>query len=164
MNSINFTILEDFIHHYKIDESRINYLDRDQTKISLLKSAKMKNDTLIVTYIPYNLLLEKSGFQEIISTKDGLRLLVIDAMFTTQETLQKHKSQFIAIKKYTNQALEALQKDPKEFYDKVKPYMLDMSYDDFNTAIQGIIWINKNISPELNKRMQESAFNTRDIL
>jgi NitT/TauT family transport system substrate-binding protein len=164
MDSINFTLLEDFIKKNGFEGRDINYINQDQAHISTLKSTSMKRPTLIVTYSPYNSELQKKGFIEIASTKDGFDLLIVDAMFTTTEVLQRHKKQFIELKKIIDMAVAELQKDPKQYYDKIKPYMLNINYDEFIKSLDNIIWINDGISPELKERAEDNNFPLEDLI
>jgi NitT/TauT family transport system substrate-binding protein len=164
MDSINFTLLEDFIKKNSFEGRDIRYINQDQAHISTLKSASMDKHTLIVTYSPYNSDLQKKGFIEIASTKDGFDLLIVDAMFTTTEVLQKHKKQFAELKKVVDKAVVELQKNPKHYYEKIKPYMLNMNYDEFMESLDNIIWINDGISSELKGRIKENNFPIEDLI
>lgn len=164
MDSINYIMLEDFIHTYHIADERINYIDRDQVDISTLQNAKSDKQVLIVTYVPYDNVLKKNGFQEILSTKNGLDILVVDAIYTTKENLHKHKKQYVQVKRFINDAIIALEKDPKEFYTTIRPYMEGLSYDDFLASLHDIVWINRTIDKPLMKRMQAASFPTKDLL
>jgi len=164
MDSINNTMLKDFIKKYGLEDNKINYINRDQGYISTLKSEDLKNPTIIVTYTPYDSTLEKHGFKNIASTKDDLELLVIDALYTQEKTMLKHKNQFLALKKLVNKAIDKLKADPRGFYEKVKPYMLEVSYDDFYNSLGNIVWINGDVSGELKKQMKESRYPTGGLL
>lgn len=162
MDSINNTILKDFIKIHGIDESSINYINKDQSKIGTLKATT--KPTIIVTYTPYNITLQKNGFKEIASTKDGLDIFVVDAMFTSAKTFIKHKEQFIELKKIVDRSIEALQKNPQEFYDVIKPYMLNISYDEFEASLDDIIWINKEKTSDMKERMKQAGLQTRHLI
>jgi len=164
MDSINNTILQDFISSYHLKNKKINYINKDQTQIAILQAKNTQNPTIIVTYVPYNITLSKNGYQKIVSTKDGLELLVIDAMFTKTKTFHIHEQQFIALKKIIDKSIDELKKDKREFYETIKPYMLNMNYDEFKEAINDIIWINKEISPQLKKRIGDAKFPMRDLI
>lgn len=164
MDSINNTMLQDFISRYGIKQKDLNYINKDQSQIALLKAKETTKPTIIVTYIPYNHSLEKNGFSKIVSTKDGLDLFVIDAMFTKTEIFHKHETQFVELKKLVDTAIIALQKDPKEFFETIKPYMLGMNYNQFLSSLGDIIWINKELSEKLKQRMSDSHFPTRDLI
>lgn len=164
MDSINSTLLKDFIRKYHLEDKKINYKNRDQATISTLNQKEMNSPTIIVTYCPYDIDLAKHGFKRIASTKGSLDLLVVDALFTTEKTLFKHKEQFVALKKLVDDAVEALEKNPHEFYDKVKPYMLELSYEEFEHSLGDIIWINKKLSEDLKERMKESHFPTVGLI
>lgn len=164
MDSINFTLLEDFIKKNGLENIDIKYINQDQAHISTLKSTSMDKPTLIVTYSPYNSALQKKGFIEIASTKDGFDILIVDAMFTTTKVLQSHKKQFLELKKAVDMALAELQKNPKQYYEKIKPYMLNMNYDEFKRSLDNIIWINSGASPELKERIKDNNFPLKDLI
>lgn len=164
MDSINFVLLDDFIKKFKIDESRINYIDRVQNEISTLQNINPSNPVLIVTYIPYNIKLMKSGFQEILSTKDRLDLLVVDALFTHQDEFIQHKEQFIALKKLIDEAILTIETNPQDYYQTVKPYFEGMSYEDFIKELEDIQWLNKGVNEALKIRMKESNFKIEALL
>ena len=164
MDSINLTLLNDFIATYKIDEGRINYINRDQISISALKNDAPERLSVIVTYIPYDTPLKEKGFKEILSTKNGFDLLVVDALFTTKETLLLHKKQFRQLKDLTDKAILALHKDPKEFYTTIESYMNGLSYEEFSSGLNDIEWINTKISEELKERMHKASFPIKDLL
>lgn len=164
MDSINFTLLEDFIKKNGLEGRDIKYINQDQAHISTLKSTSMERSTLIVTYSPYNSELQKKGFIEIASTKDGFDLLIVDAMFTTTKVLQTHKKQFEELKKAIDMAVVELQKNPKQYYEKIKPYMLNMNYDEFKESLDNIIWINSGPSPGLKERIKDNNFPLKDLI
>ncbi|MDG6772712.1 ABC transporter substrate-binding protein [Thiomicrorhabdus sp. ZW0627] len=164
MDSINSTLLKDFIKLHGLYEKNINYINQDQANISTLEAKNTKRPSLIITYNPYNIDLEKQGFNEIASTKNGLDLLVVDALFTTEDVLHKHKDQFIQLKKLVSDAVDVLKQNPREFYETVKPYMLEVSYEEFLHSLNDIIWINQSIDPKLKERMREANFPTRGLI
>lgn len=162
MDSINSILFDDFIKKYHLENKNFNYINKDQAFISRLENDE--KPTIIVTYIPYNYSLEKNGFKELTSTKDNVDLVVIDAMFTTRKTFNQNKTEFIKLKELVDVAIINLQNNPKEFYDTIKPYLLDTTYEDFLSSLGDIIWINKNIPPKLIERLNNSDFPTRDII
>lgn len=164
MDSINLTVLNDFVRKFNIDESRINYIDRDQSEISALTNSQPNKQILIVTYMPYDTRLRKNGFKEVISTKDGLDLLVIDALFTHPEELIQHKAQFVALKKLIDDAITTLNSNPKEYFATIKPYFADLTYDEFMNELGDIEWINNSRDQALKARMTEASFGTKDLL
>lgn len=164
MDSINYTMLEDFLKRYKIDEKRINYINRDQAEIATLKKISPKHPAIVVTYIPYNSELEKQGFKQLLSTKESLDILVLDAMFTKVDTLIAHKKQFLALKSYVDKAVLALKKNPKEFFERIKPYLHYLSYEEFASGLNDIEWINKDLPSSLHERMAKTHFSTKDLL
>lgn len=164
MDSINITLLNDFLKKYKLEEKKINYINKDQAYISMLKHSDMKNMTLIITYSPYDNYLIKDGFKELASTKDGLDLLVVDAMFTTDKVFDEHQQQFTELKKLVDKSLLALKDNPKEYYEIIKAYLPETSYEEFQDSLEDIVWINKTLSPELEKRLNQANFPIRKII
>lgn len=164
MDSINSILLKDFLKKYDMQKKKINYINRDQASISTLDSKNITKRTIVVTYIPYDIELKKHGFKTVASTKDNLNLLVVDGLFTKEKVFENHNKQFRELKILVDKAVKALQDDPREFYDTVKPYMLEVSFEEFIHSLDGIVWINKNISPELKERMRESHYPTAGLI
>ena len=164
MDSINYTILKDFVSKYTLQDKTINYINEDQKYISTLKVKDMRRPTIIVTYTPYNPELEKHGLKRIASTKESLDLCVVDAMFATQETFKRHKEQFVELKKLVDRAIVDLVKNPDEFYETIKPYILDISKEEFKKSLHDIEWINKELSEDIKERMLIASFPIRNII
>ncbi len=164
IDSVNNTILKDFVKKYTLNEKKIKYINQDQLSITTLQSKNTQNAMLVITYVPYNLELQKNGFREVASTKSGLDLFVVDALFTTQEVFHKHQNQFLALKKLIDKAIGNLKNDPDEFYETIKPYMLELEKEEFKESLQDIIWINQELSKDLKNRLHEAAFPIRGLI
>lgn len=164
MDSINSTLLQDFLKFHKLRNKEIHYINQDQLHIASLQKDTLTKPTLIITYTPYNVQLRKNGFNELASTKDGLELFVADALFTNEKTLHLHKEKFVQLKKYIDQAIVALEEDPQEFYNTVQPYLLELNFNEFQNSLGDIIWINKELSDKLSSRLEEAGLPTRGLL
>lgn len=162
MDSINSILFEDFMNKHDLKNKNYNYINKDQAFISELKTSP--NPTIIVTYVPYNIKLEKNGFKNLASTKDNFDLLVIDAMFMKKELFFENKETFIELKKLVDKSIINLQKDPKEFYETVKNYLPNTDYEEFLKSLDDIIWINKDVSPKIIEKLSDNNFPTRDLL
>ncbi|MCB9096103.1 MAG: hypothetical protein H6630_00380 [Arcobacter sp.] len=162
MDSINSILFEVFIKKYNLENKQINYINKDQAYISELKN--INKPTVIVTYVPYNKILEKNGFKSLETTKNNYDLLVIDGMITTKETLNENKKTFLELKKLINKAIENLQNDPKEYYETIKDYLIDTNYEEFSESLNDIIWINKNIPEKIIENLSNNNFPTRDLI
>lgn len=162
MDSINSILFEVFIKKYNLENKQINYINKDQAYISKLKN--INKATIIVTYVPYNKILEKNGFKSLETTKNNYDLLVIDGMITTKETLNENKKTFLELKKLINKAIENLQNDPKEYYETIKDYLIDTNYEEFSESLNDIIWINKNIPEKIIENLSNKNFPTRDLI
>ncbi|KUJ73969.1 hypothetical protein AVO42_00685 [Thiomicrospira sp. XS5] len=163
INSINYPVFNDFIRQHQLENKHFNYINSDQLKLQS-DAINGTEPTLVVTYTPYNHELEDQGFQALASTADSLNLLVLDGLFTTEKRYQQHKGQLLSLKTLVNRAIQALHDDPQEYYDKVKPYLVNSSFEDFKTSLNTIEWLNGGISPALQKRLDEANFPTRDLL
>lgn len=162
MDSINSIIFKDFIKQYNLTDKNFNYINKDQAFISTLKNSKIP--TIIVTYVPYNTSLEKEGFKEITSTKNNENLIVVDAMFTSKELFRENEKRFIELKKIIDNSIEILKENPKDFFEIIKAYLPNTTFEDFEKSLNDIIWINKNIPEKLIEKLNNSNFPTKEIL
>ena len=162
IDSINAEVLKDFINHYNIDEHKIEFINKDQAQIEDLKALNNEN-MLIVTYVPYNLKLQKHGFKQMASTKDMKTIIVIDALCSNKSTLLNQKKRLQELKHVIDRSINELIADKRASYELVKNYLGDMSYGDYIDSFELIKWINKP-SPELLKHIEPMGYNKEQLL
>ncbi len=78
-------------------------------------------------------------------------------MFTTNDILIKYKDELKELKKIIDIAIDDLEKDEKAYYDLIKDYLYDTSFEEFQQSLSNIKWINKSIDQKyfrLSKRAQ----------
>ena len=85
-------------------------------------------------------------------------------MFTKNDILAKHKQELLELKNIIDLAIIELEKDPKKYYETIKDYLYDTSYDEFLGSLSNIKWLNKNPSKEILKNLKDHNFSTKEIL
>lgn len=164
IDSINSIIFDDFLKSNHLENRKINYMNDDQSNISRLKAVDMENPTIIVTYSPYNHILENNSFIELSSTRNNDNLLVIDAMYTKENFYYHNKETFTKLKSLVDKAIIHLQNNPYEFYETVKPYLINTNYEEFLASLNDIIWLNKELPEDVLNKLYNSNFRTKDII
>lgn len=165
INSVNYLVFKDFVKQHKLSKQQFNFINNDQIKtLAILKKATQQKPSLVASYTPYSQQLQAIGLQELASTKQGLDLLVVDALFTNKETFLKHQPQFTTLKRLVDQAITDLKADPREYYNKVSPYLENTSYEEFLSSLNGIEWLNRPLEPELVERLNQYQFPVRNLL
>lgn len=164
MDSVNYFLFKSFIAANRLEGRKYNYINKDQLKISALRNTPTTGPTIIVTYVPYNAKLALQGFHVLASTRQGLDLLVVDGLYTSKATLIKHRAQFVALKSLVDKAIRELEVNPKGYYEKIKTYLENPSYDDFMASLGDIVWLNKPLPDELVKRLNATAYPVRDLI
>lgn len=165
MHSVNQLVFKDFIQLNHLTNQKFNYINKDQLKVYTQLSASLpSHPTIVVSYSPYQQKLALLGLQELASTRDGITIFVIDALFTPKETFLEHETQFKQLKILIDNALVALEKDPFEYYQKVSVHLEDTSYQDFLASLEGIQWLNQSLTLEQKKRLHSIPFPTRNLL
>lgn len=154
IDSVNSELIKDFISYHHFNKHQLRYINKDQAIIARMKNISAETPVIIVTYVPYNIPLEKQGLKIIASTREKDVLTVIDALYATQGTNNQHREQFKYLKKQVDRATEVLKKNPEEFYQHVKYYIQDITYQEFITALHDIEWINDKSPVEIKKELQ----------
>lgn len=147
MDSINSILFEEFIKKYNLQNKQFNYINKDQAFISRLSN--LENPTIIITYVPYNISLEKHGFKELASTKNNPDLLIVDALFMQKDKFLQNRETFIELKKLIDKSITNLENDPKEFYQTINSYLPNTNYEEFMKSLDDIIWLNKDIPEKI---------------
>jgi NitT/TauT family transport system substrate-binding protein len=164
MDSINRVLLEDFLQQNDLINKSINYHNKDQAEISTLKNNAASPPIIIATYIPYNRILQKQGFKQLASTRGNSNLLVIDALYTSQQVFKQHKQQFIELKAMIDESIASIKTHPKDYYEQVKAFIDNPGYDEFLAELNDIAWINKSMDSASKEHLKKSGFPVRDLL
>ena len=162
LSSVNSLVFDDFITKHNIKNKNFNYINKDQSFIAQQK--EFKNPTIVISYNPYNITLEKNGLKTLETTKDNIEILIVDAMFTTNDILIKYKDELKELKKIIDIAIDDLEKDEKAYYDLIKDYLYDTSFEEFQQSLSNIKWINKNIDENILDSLKEHNFPTKELL
>ncbi|MCT7469869.1 hypothetical protein N5T90_03175 [Aliarcobacter cryaerophilus] len=162
LSSVNSLVFDDFITKHNIKNKNFNYVNKDQSFIAQQK--EFKNPTIVISYNPYTITLEKNGLKTLETTKDNIEILIVDAMFTTNDILIKYKDELKELKKIIDIAIDDLEKDEKVYYDLIKDYLYDTSFEEFQQSLSNIKWINKNIDQNILDSLKEHNFPTKELL
>lgn len=161
-DSVNTTILNAFIKKYNIPKSKLTYHNIDQQLSNTIKFSKTR-PIIIVTYTPYNIFLEKIGFKEILSTKTSDDIFVVDGLFTTQSALTHHREQFNDIVRYISLANKALDANPREYYNTIRPYLGDVTFEEFEESLTDIKILNETNSKDIVDRLSREGMDVREL-
>ena len=167
IHSVNQLVFKDFIKTHHLSHKKFNYINKNQLKIYSILQAEIPTNTptIIITYSPYAQKLSSLGLQELASTRNGLELLVIDALFTPKQTYLQNQSKFKQLKKLIDQAVIDLETNPHQYYETVKMHLEDISYHDFLNSLKGIEWLNTHPLPiELQQRLNQAQFPIQDLI
>jgi len=142
IDSINTELFKTFAKIYNIDQNRTVFHNQDQQRIQNVENDPQK-PIIIVTYSPYDITLKKKGFRSIASTKDIDTIVVIDALCARDDIIWSYQPRLEALKKAIDSAVTTIQTNPHAAYGKIKKYLGNISYDEFEKSLSMIKWINK---------------------
>ncbi len=162
-DSVSRELFEAFARAYHLEDKRLHVVNRDPDSISHLPMHT--NPTLIVTYEPYDDTLYRTGYHKISSSADGnLSFIIIDALYSDLENLQKFHREFAALNRLVAKALEVLKNDPKSFYRVVRPYLHGESYYAFRASLRGIAWIYDRRDRPLLEQLRKQRIPTENLM
>jgi len=162
------TVSEEMWHYFTIENNlstqRYTLYDRNQNEIEQLSASPLSPPAVIVTYNPHDSVLKKQGFMEIASSKNE-SYIIVDAIYVSSRTAAKHSDQMHALKDIVGRAVRAYHHDPKKFYETVKPYLDNLSYQEFIQMVHNIQWMeDKALTPGMLKQLEKSEFPTKELL
>lgn len=160
--------LNEEMWHYLMEfegfaKERFRIAPKSQEEMSRLKTSASEPPVMAITFNPYDLPMMKNGFLQIASTKDS-RYLIVDGIHAKRSFIQAHKAQIIQLKAMMEKAVQAYHKDPKQFYQKVKPYLNNPEYEEFQAMVQNIEWIFPYPSHEMLIQLRHIGYSTEDLV
>ena len=164
-NSVNSLIFKHFIKNHPLTNKSFHFINKNQLKIvTHIKQQTINKPTIVVTYVPYNYELLNKGFKVLESTRANSSIMVLDALFVDKNILNQRHKDFIALKTIINRAIKNLKENPKEYYEVVKSYLENPTYNDFNQGLETIEWLNGDLSDNMIQKMNEINFQTRNLI
>jgi len=136
--SVNEVLLKLFAQKYGLDPSRFRKIHRDQYSISRLPL--QTEPTIIVSYEPYLEDIRQNGY-DLLATSAQKGLYIIDMLLLRQNAAERHAEQLKTLQILISRAVAELRRDPKGYYERVKPYLDRQSYEGFQVSLEGIIWL-----------------------
>lgn len=161
-DTVNEEMANYWITDHNISKKRLRIHSRVQDEIVKMKSDP-KIQMVLVTYNPHNFVLEKQGFHEIESTKND-NYLVIDAVYVSASFYGKNKETLNKLSQTVKRAMRVYDTDPQEFYEKVKPYFGNPTYQEFVAMKRNVQWFQTPPPPKLTQRMNAIGFPTKDLI
>jgi NitT/TauT family transport system substrate-binding protein len=161
--SVNEEMANYWVKDHNISKDRLRIHSRAQDEIKTMKSSNADAPTVVVTYNPHNLILEKNGFHEIASTKND-NYLVIDAVYAPFHLYQNNQETFHQLSDVIKRAMRAYEANPREFYEKVKPYYGNPTYEDFMLMKKNVQWFETKPPPQLIQRLKSIDFPVKDLI
>ena len=161
VDSINMDVLDEYLKKNKISKKNIIFHNSDQSSLQSLKYTN--KPTLIVTYTPYDYTFKKEGYFEVASTKNIESIVVIDALFTTKNVLEKNRDRIEKLKKIIDKSIKELGSDKKNSYKIIAAYLDNISYKEYVKSFITIKWIN-NPTKKMINIVKKLGYETDDII
>jgi NitT/TauT family transport system substrate-binding protein len=159
--SVNEDIFNTFIQTYHLEKKKFKFHHDPQSVVASL-NLKKGQIVIVVSYEPYSSILESRGIKEVASSHN-LDILIIDALFSSVEKATKARHRFIELKKAFWEAQALLKRDPKPFYQVIRNYLENQSYEDFLKSLEGIQWL-KEPDEKIRQRLKQQGIDTAYLL
>lgn len=162
LSSVNMDIFKAFVAQYGFDEKKFELKNSDQGNMAAIKANA--NPMLLISYEPYASSIQNNGFKKISSTKELTDIQVIDAIFLDERIVKNNEEEVKRLKEVFGKATQRLKQNPKEFYETVKGYLENQTYEQFIASLDGIEWLNEKDSPKAVEFMQKQKIPTDKLI
>ncbi len=162
LSSVNMDIFKAFVAQYGFDEKKFELKNSDQGNMAAIKANA--NPMLLISYEPYVSSIQNNGFKKISSTKELANIQVIDAIFLDERVVKNNEEEVKRLKEVFGKATQRLKQNPKEFYETVKGYLENQTYEQFIASLDGIEWLNEKDNPKAVEFMQKQKIPTDKLI
>lgn len=162
LGSLHEDFFDSFVRENRLESLNFKKINASQKSISSLQFDKKPK--IALSYHPYLSNLFANGFRTIASTKNLQNFLVVDALFVQDNLLELKRDEFIKLKKIFDLALHKLQEDPQEYYQTIKGYLENQSYDEFMQTLQDVEWLNEKKSHKSIEQLNHQKIATDGLI
>lgn len=162
-DTISVEMLEYFVEHEKVPKSKMAVAFRSQDEMARMRSTDKTPPTIIVTYNPHDLMLRKQGFATVAGSKDD-SYLVVDGVYVSGRLYRENPEPIRQLGAIFRRAVQAYRDDPRGFYQTVRPYLGNPSYDEFVQMRQNVQWFEGELSVPMRRGLERIGFPTRELI
>lgn len=163
-DTVSEEMLNYFMQEKNLSTQRYTLHGRNQNEIKSIFASGLTQPVIVVTYNPHDSALRKQGFFEIASSKNE-NYIIVDAVYVSSKTAAKHSDQMDALRDTLGKAVRAYHDNPKEFYETVKPYLNNPSYEEFTQMVNNIQWMeDKPLAPSMLQQLEKNGFPTGELM
>lgn len=152
IDTVNQFVFNDFINKHGLSITKFDIYNKSQVLMKDLR-ADVQDTLLIITYEPYATILKNKGFKVLGSTKDS-DMLVLDSIYVNASYVDHAHKSTDQLQRLIKKAYQVLEDNPNAYYEVVKEYMENPSYDDFVQSLVGIQWLVDKPASEINRIMK----------
>lgn len=164
LDTVGEDMLNYFLAEYKISKDKLNIFNRNQEEIESTKNTPGSGPAIVATYNPHDLVLKEHGFNEVASSRSD-SYVIVDGIFCTRAMAKEHKEQLEILKRLLEKAVEAYDKNPKQFYATVKPYLGHPTYTEFEQMRANIKWVkNEELPAVMKQKMSEMHYPIAELI
>ncbi len=153
--TVNELLFDLFVKKYDLNSSMFIKNDLDQYSISKLRRDGLDHDAMLISYEPYLGQIARNGFREVANSTDH-ELLIVDMLLVRDKYYDKQRSQLEVINRLIGKALDDLHKDPRRYYQKIRRYLDNQSYEEFLESLKGICWIYSDSSMHIDELIKQN--------
>lgn len=141
LSSVNKDIFNAFVSENGLDQSKFALKNSDQ--VGMIHVIAKETPMLLISYEPYVTTIKKNGFKTISSTKELKSISVIDAIFIDERAVKGNEEELKRLHNIFERAILALRSNPREYYQTIKGYLENQTYEQFIDSLNGIEWADK---------------------
>ena len=163
-NTVSEEMLNYFLGENNLSKQRFILYDRNQNEMEKLMASPLSAPVIVITYNPHDIILKKQGFFELASSKNE-RYVIVDGIYLSSQIAHQHPEQMKALRNALGAAVRAYHHDPKAFYETIKSYLGNVSYEEFGKMIGNIQWTEDHkLTPLILQQLQRNHFPTQDLI
>ena len=149
VTGLNNDLLQAFAAQYGLKPEQLVRHASDPESMSTMRPDS--TPTLLIAYEPYATAIAAHGFGTVASTRTLTGAMVLDALWVNTQRADENAQALAALKGVVDRAINDLRNDPREFYETVRGYLKDQSFEAFEQSLEGIQWLNRELPPEVSQ-------------
>ncbi len=149
VTGLNNDLLQAFASQYGLRNETFLRHASDPESMSALRPGN--TPTLLIAYEPYATAIAAHGFNTVASTRTLTGAMVVDALWINAQQADANAQALRVLKGVVDRAVNDLRDNPREFYETVRGYLKDQSFEAFEQSLGGIQWLNRELPPEVSQ-------------
>jgi NitT/TauT family transport system substrate-binding protein len=154
-------MVDTFLRHNDIEAERV--VKKELNILSFIEQEKHDAPLIVMAFEPFLDELKKTGYTELANSAET-PYLMIEALLVTQRSADDYEEELEVLSTLIAEAVSTFERDPRNYYDTILPYLQEQPYESFLDNARSITWVKGSPEETIRSTLKQRGMSTKSLI